>query len=80
MQIQTKYNIGDTVWTIKDNKAEKYKINKIVCIIHKKLTGWWYIDENNIIYHVEDYRWYDVEWVFDWENFRKSKEELIELL
>lgn len=80
MKIETRYNVWDTVWTIIDNKAERYKVHKIICVITRKLTAWWYINENNIVYHLEDSRWYDIEWVFDWEKLRKTKEELLELL
>lgn len=77
MQIQTKYNIGDTVWAIENNKIINFIVKNI------------YIDINNegiCIYYENVNKYTDSPTWLDWilskkENeIAQSKEELIELL
>ena len=77
MQIQTKYNIGDTVWAIENNKI----INFIVKNIYIDING-----EGVCIYYENVNKYTDSPTWLDWilskkENeIAQSKEELIELL
>ena len=52
MQIKTKYNIGDKVWVIVNNKPTELLINSIEIFIHdmgQYRIGYsiWYVDKKN---------------------------------
>lgn len=76
MQITTKFNIWDTVWTIKDNKAYSFVINNIEIITSTQPQ--WHI-YSHIYYHPN----WDYEKSIWWHKEDKvvwSREELINLL
>lgn len=75
MNITTKYNIWDTVWTVKDNKAYSFEVKNII------------ITENNTILYCDKEREISFERRIKWDTrkYRESqivwfREELINLL
>lgn len=73
MQIETKYNIWDTVWTIENSKAVEIKIKKIIAEEYV-LSNPYYNIELDVYYFDESWKKYH-----PWK-IRKTKEELLELL
>ena len=47
MQINTKYNIGDKVWVMSDNKPTELLIDSIEIFIHSIGYSIWYVDKEN---------------------------------
>lgn len=80
MNIKTKYNIWDTVWTVKDNKAYSFEINKI------EIIPWVITSDKIILYsggNVCDSTWIDViprNYKYNEHQLVWSREELINLL
>lgn len=44
MEITTKFNPGDTVWTMEENKPHQFKINRIEIEIRSKCKSIYYVD------------------------------------
>lgn len=70
MEIKTKYNVGDKLWTIKDCKAIEFEVGSLLINVNK--------DKKRISY-------YPKADVFSTENYEEdicfsSKEELIKAL
>lgn len=52
MKFETKYNIGDDFWVMRDNKPEKFNINRIVVSQFREPNGsGCYIDRVDIFYY-----------------------------
>lgn len=52
MEVKTKYNVGDKVWVIADNKPTEFLIDSIEIFIndvghHGISQSIWYVDKNN---------------------------------
>lgn len=71
MNITTKYNIWDTVWTVKDNKAYNFKIWYIQINSNEDKNIVNYYESNPYVTDTKNYREEDFVW---------SREELINLL
>jgi len=87
MQIETKYNIWDTVWTIIDSKGVKWKIFdiEIELLSRKNLRNIEWLEygvKYKIIFSKEDYskNWVNHLMELKYEKLKKTKEELLELL
>lgn len=70
MEIKTKYNVGNKLWTIKDCKAIEFEVESLLINVNK--------DKNSISY-------YPKKDMFSSENYEEnicfsSKEELIKAL
>jgi hypothetical protein len=70
MQIETKYNIWDTVWTLYWYKIQKWKIKKIYIVVK---------NENPYIEYEVNFGWI-AQTRAEEEFIMKTKEELLELL
>ena len=66
MEIKTRYNIGDKVWVIADNKPTGFIIANIITYACQGHTSIWYVDENDEGYSQD--------------NVFSTKEEIEELL
>lgn len=66
MKIETKYNIGDEVWTIVENKVCKYPILSITVKMPNKAI--------EVMYYIGN-----CEWRYEYEVF-PTKEELLKSL
>ena len=79
MNIKTKFKIGDTVWTVKDNKAYSFFVKKLEIIENNKWSiVVYYCDEERDICFKDKIQW-------DTRKYREnrivwSREELINLL
>lgn len=77
MTIETKYNIGDEVWVISDNKAQCLTITKIRTISHGRVFDEYYTIVDASM-HIE-YCFSNDEWVKEKYCF-PTKEELLKSL
>jgi hypothetical protein len=68
MTIETKYNIGDEVWCMKDNRCRCTKVESIRIMIHH------YTSSIEIGYFIEAGEWIEEERIFP------TKEELLKSL
>ena len=77
MQIETKYNIGDEVWCIVENRAQCLRIESVAVSTHAETFD---ESEKLISYRIKiNYYLGDGEWVND-ANCYPTKEELLKSL
>jgi hypothetical protein len=62
MDIKTKYNIGEKVWTMKDNRPVEGKISNI--LIQIETGDWSHTILTNISYYIGDCGYIEEKYVF----------------
>lgn len=75
MELKTKYNIGDKVWTVNNNKAVCFEINGIN-IIHRAVDEGYKTSASMTLIQ---YKGILIDWTLE-ENLYVTKEELLNSL
>lgn len=79
MNINTKFNLGNIVWIMKDNKCHSFIIDKIIVTLEKIPTsniGYGYNGSRHVKYHLYECG----ENLFNENELHATKEELIATL
>lgn len=80
MKIETTFNIGDTVWVMKNNKAVSGIINIIVLRIAKNVKGEPSMITIYTVKFTDDYHPEGINFEYNERALYRSKKELIESL